>query len=575
MNRKEKVVREMLISRLIGDITTNRICLPSFQRDFVWNPDQMAKLLESVVRHYPIGTMMLLDANGNSALGKLSFVSTQSSAFTPRHYVIDGQQRLKTFLDLLSSDGKFKPKDPIQYKGANYKVFYRAKVSLPNIGYDVDKPTFIVPKKTEPHEMDDYEKQGREGLIPIEFLLNERLCRLWTRKALPRHKNSGRNRILRNIREVRNRIHKYSCPVEIIRMKLRAEEHSNMFRLLNEGGTDLTVFDLLVARLAPFDIDLRALWKGSCKELPNLELFRVDPIYILKTMLLIRPSEEENRTCTLPQVRRIHKLYRNEPNVPKAFERDWHDASRFMDKAINDLKNDYGVANPKYLPYSPMLIPLAATKYYVNGYDQRFKGRMKKKLSLWYWGSIFCKAYEMGTDTRVGEHYTALIQWLAPGARSKIPSVINFKMSKGELEEAVGRVKSTADAIYKAILCIPLSLGASDLYSNDFLRNGAKLHDHHIFPKGFLRTLSENDSDMAEEMSETMNHPVNRMLITDKTNLEIKDRPPQQYLYGIDARILKRNLLPRQLAENKLNFTSFFEKRKAMIIEFAFHHLVN
>lgn len=574
MSNKQKSVLELPIPALIGRMTKNRICLPSFQRDFVWKPDQMARLLESVVRHYPIGTMMLLDANGNDDLGKLSFVGTQPSAFSPQHYVIDGQQRLRTFLDLLSTDGRFRPKAPIQYKGANYKIFYRVKIPLASIGFDVDKSTFIVPRKTEPHEADDYEKQGREGLIPIEFLFDQELSRRWAQKALPRHRRAGRERVLRGIREIRDRMHSYSCPAEIIRMRLKAVHHANMFRLLNEGGTDLTTFDLLVARLNPYDIDLRALWKQSGQELKALEQFKVDPIYILKTMLLIRQSDEVNPTCSMEEVKRIHKSYWGEPSPRKAFENDWRTACRFMDKAIDDLKNDFGVANPKYLPYSPMLIPLAAAKWYVSTYDQRFKGRIKGRLRRWYWGAIFGKTYEKSTDTRIGNHYAALIEWLAPRRRSNIPAAINFKMSKSELGHAVDKVRSTADAIYKAILCMPLAQGATDLFSDDYLRSGAKLHDHHIFPKAFLRALAEEGEDGAEIL-EKVNHPVNRMLITDKTNLEISDKSPHKYLKQLDHRILKRYFLSAQIAGDKVDFLEFFEQRRALIVAFAYRNLVN
>lgn len=577
MASKGKQVREMPVSWLIERVVRNRICLPSFQRDFVWKPEQMAKLLESVVRHYPIGTIMLLDARDNEDLGKLSFVGTQATAFSPHHYVIDGQQRLKTFLDVLSSDGKFRPREPIPYKGGNYKVFYKVNVPLSRVhSFEVDKPSFIVPRKMELHEADDYERQGREGLIPTEFLWSEELSRQWARHALPRHKRTRREQLLRNIREVRGRILDYSCPVEIIRMKLKAVHHANMFRLLNEGGTDLTTFDLLVARLNPFDIDLRELWKRAGRELPSLDEFRIDPIYILKTMLLIRQRESGSPTCTMAQVKRIHRLYRNEINFRKTFESDWHTACRAMDRAISDLKNEFGVGDPKYLPYSPMLIPLAAVKWYIRDYNERFKGRMKDRLRRWYWGSIFRKSYEKSTDTRVGEHFVALRDWLSLRRRSNVPTTINFRMSKAEIAEAVGRVRSTADAVYKAILCMPFVQGAKDIYSHDSLGNGTKLHDHHIFPKAFLTAQVEQNGDSkdGDEILEKMNHPINRMLITGRTNQEIQDKPPHRYLDSADARILRRHFLPPQLASRKVDFLSFFERRKAMVVDFAYHRLL-
>src|SRR5687768_5707387 len=99
--RERKRVREIAVPQLVDQGRDNRICLPSFQRDFVWSPKQMAMLIESVIRHYPIGTIMLLDADGNEDLGKHSIVGTDSNACQPNHFVIDGQQRLTTFYKLL------------------------------------------------------------------------------------------------------------------------------------------------------------------------------------------------------------------------------------------------------------------------------------------------------------------------------------------------------------------------------------------------------------------------------------------------------------------------------------------
>jgi hypothetical protein len=79
-------------------VTENKLCLPGFQRQFVWTPTQIAKLMESIVRHYPIGTLMLLRKHGNPNLGAEPFLDGHYGDFNPSFCVIDGQQRLKTLL---------------------------------------------------------------------------------------------------------------------------------------------------------------------------------------------------------------------------------------------------------------------------------------------------------------------------------------------------------------------------------------------------------------------------------------------------------------------------------------------
>jgi hypothetical protein len=275
------------------------------------------------------------------------------------------------------------------------------------------------------------------------------------------------------------------------------------------------------------------------------------------------------------EVKRIRDYYADEPGKRKLFEHDWRTASSYVDKAINVLKHDFGVASRKYLPYSPMLIPLAAGLWHVRNYDQRFKGHMKEKLRRWYWGAVFKKEFEKSTDTQIGKHFAALVEWLEPMTRSRIPTKINFKMSKAEIEKSLDRIKTTADAVYKAVLCMPLRQWADDIYSKEYLGGDVKLHDHHIFPKNYLNSLVEKDGDSAEEILEKMNHPVNRMLITDSTNMQIKDKSPHNYLANVDKRILKRHFLFSEIVDGHVGFLEFFDRRKSMIVDHVYHHLIN
>lgn len=49
----------LTIRRLIDRITTGDIRIPAFQRDFIWEPDQIAFLLDSIYKKFPIGTIIL------------------------------------------------------------------------------------------------------------------------------------------------------------------------------------------------------------------------------------------------------------------------------------------------------------------------------------------------------------------------------------------------------------------------------------------------------------------------------------------------------------------------------------
>src|ERR1043165_2204486 len=49
----------MFLEDLFKDIAAGKLRIPKFQRPFVWKPDDMLSLFDSIRRGYPIGTLLL------------------------------------------------------------------------------------------------------------------------------------------------------------------------------------------------------------------------------------------------------------------------------------------------------------------------------------------------------------------------------------------------------------------------------------------------------------------------------------------------------------------------------------
>ena len=86
-------------SDLISDIEKGIIKIPKFQREFVWGIDRTAKLLDSILKGYPIGTFILWKTderiNNIKNVGNLDIPPTPDG--TKVEYVLDGQQRITSF----------------------------------------------------------------------------------------------------------------------------------------------------------------------------------------------------------------------------------------------------------------------------------------------------------------------------------------------------------------------------------------------------------------------------------------------------------------------------------------------
>src|ERR1017187_10360505 len=82
-----------------------KICLPNFQRDFVWTREEVADLVRSIIRGYFIGSLLLLrcDAN-NPPFAPIALRGAEPPQRDPRPelLVLDGQQRLSSLMYALT-----------------------------------------------------------------------------------------------------------------------------------------------------------------------------------------------------------------------------------------------------------------------------------------------------------------------------------------------------------------------------------------------------------------------------------------------------------------------------------------
>jgi uncharacterized protein with ParB-like and HNH nuclease domain len=90
--------QSFLITELINDVKRGLIKIPQFQRDFIWSKEKAASLMDSIVKGYPIGTIILWKTKETLRsvrnLGGVSLPETPLGDFI--QYVLDGQQRLTT-----------------------------------------------------------------------------------------------------------------------------------------------------------------------------------------------------------------------------------------------------------------------------------------------------------------------------------------------------------------------------------------------------------------------------------------------------------------------------------------------
>ncbi len=105
--------------REIGDeIEQGILGIPLWQRRFVWNPEQVIDLFDSISHGYPIGSFLLWtrDKDWKGSLGILT--SDIDYNAEPKTYILDGRQRITAFYGCISSK---------ENKASVFRLYYDLK----------------------------------------------------------------------------------------------------------------------------------------------------------------------------------------------------------------------------------------------------------------------------------------------------------------------------------------------------------------------------------------------------------------------------------------------------------------
>lgn len=134
------------IKNIIEMINKNKIYLPAIQRKFVWKPNQIEKLFDSIMRGYPIGTFLFWDLEENN-VNKYTFYKfiqnyherdNNKNEISPRPElrkniigVLDGQQRISSMYIALQGTYAYKK---AYFSSNNDKAFPIRKLYLNLLG---------------------------------------------------------------------------------------------------------------------------------------------------------------------------------------------------------------------------------------------------------------------------------------------------------------------------------------------------------------------------------------------------------------------------------------------------------
>lgn len=161
---------------LVKDAKEGKLCLPEFQRDFVWPRELVADLVRSILRRYYLGSLLLLRCERDKPPFAPAFLRGANPLYrepSPELLVLDGQQRLTALLYALTA-----PDLPLKDSKRYRHFFVNLKMLLEDP--DNDDIVFDLPKD----DFDGYDRpevQYERRTIPCVALFDYGTSTKWLR----------------------------------------------------------------------------------------------------------------------------------------------------------------------------------------------------------------------------------------------------------------------------------------------------------------------------------------------------------------------------------------------------------
>jgi len=551
-------VKEVNLFKLLDDVRKGIIVIPDFQRDFIWELRQIEELLNSVINGYFIGSILLLESSlDNQRFAPRLIRGVQQNQIN-RHgnntikYILDGQQRITSLYYAF-----FEPNVPLSDDTDFVCKFYIRPDVLDIFG--LSDPEDIVRRLRLRRELKDklFEIYKSQYGVDIKYLPTMGIFKNEeTFNAYINSNSSLTKSYIDRLREIFDRIQRYTIPVITLPPETPDEDIINTFERINRTGTPLNIFELAVARYYPIGINLNTLRKGI-RNRPFLDI--LDEVSILKVMALLKDLEPKSQNLL-----RLVDVQNSSPQVLAEFNNLWERAVNYLDKALDRVRRVYGAVkikigkkNIELIPYTTMIVPLAVMLYEIENRGNH--AALYNKVDLWYWSTVFSQRYTHAADTKSFSDVKAMQNWFANPQKKPDDLTPNFDYVKTEMLKAA-RSSALGKAFYnQLILNNPM-----DLLTGQPITISECQIDH-IFPSSRFGRAADNI--------------FNLTLLDKNTNQKKKDKLPADFLndcmssHGNDMNSLKRTLESHFISEKALealqqnNLDGFIQARAEKFIE--------
>lgn len=460
-----------LVDDLLGGIGRGEIRVPAFQRPFVWRPEQMLELFDSIERGYPIGSLLLWQTDTQvPSLDQIGGLPVPPPpAGRQVSYLLDGHQRVSTLFGVLNRPLRDGPAE--EDRDWIWQIYRDLR-----------------PADLRGSDRYRHHRSGRwtPHLLPLAAVMRTRdFLRHFQRVELSVKDTSLADSLIREAEAVAYRIKAYK--LTMVRLQgASLDQAVNVYARLNRTGTRMEPDQMLSAltyreeqpSLANrIDDIVASIVETGFGELPRLAVFR--------SMLAVAGESD----VLSPRWSLVANYIQNR----------LHDAlpqtERAVRRAAEFLQSGVGVPHARFLPYAHQLV-LLATFFHCCPEPS---GEQYDGLRRWFWITSWSNAFAGATSTVLRRALAEMRSYatgkgdLAPDADDVQPMPEAFKLNSA---------RTRAYVIWEAL---------------EFPRRLDMLGE----PFDVARTLATSDNQVFRHVVPRDKRPANRLIFPTTANTTV------------------------------------------------------
>ena len=512
------------IREILDAVYRGQVRIPAFQRGFVWDPDRVAFLIDSIYKGYPFGSLLFWRTNEplrtERQLGPFSL--PEPNADFPIDYVLDGQQRVTSIFGVFQTELDHQEDD-------DWKDIY-FDLSQED---DVQESQFLA--------LDDSEVDEAKH-FPLNCLFDTAEYRRRTRPMT--------DDLANKIDGVQAAFKEAKIPVQSFRTEEK-DKVAIIFERINRQGVPLDTLQLLSAWTWSEDFQLQNQFEDLIEE---LEGYGFSELSNDINLLLRCTAAVLTQSCKPESLVEL-----NGAVVRNKFD----EVVNGVKGALDFLKSEFNINSIDNLPYKYLLVPLTVFFSIDGNREYVYTNEQRRALVQWFWRCSFAKRYSHGTMRNLGNDIDEILK-LKNNQESTLAN-LTPQLS----DEIFKNEKFVINSVLTKTFILLLSKNSPINFINGTpidlaikLRECNRKEFHHLMPRSFLRESEQNqyhESCLA-----------NFCFISRADNRQLGGERPSIYkqkMTGDTDKILETHFCPNALFDD--NFEQFVNIRSQMLFNAA------